>query len=334
MGEQNKSVITPSPIRAAVVDSDEEGLRLDRWFKRRYPELSHGALQKMLRTGQIRVDGKRADSADRLQAGQSLRLPPQLSNEARVSESRGARPMRRGGRLRDLILYEDDDVIALNKPAGLAVQGGTGLKENLDDSLMVLSNDGKTRPKLVHRLDRATSGVILVARNDYAAAKLTEAFRDRATRKVYWAVTRGVPGLAHDIIDAPLIKYGEVMKIADYPPPDGAKSAVTIYKVVETVGETLAFVVLWPVTGRTHQLRVHLAHIGTPILGDELYGGDERAGVPSSGIGAGLHLHARRIVIPHPRRGVIDVSAPLGKAMLKTWRFFHFDENANVELPE
>ncbi len=324
----------PPSSKAATVTDDEAGLRLDRWFRRRFAALTHGQLQKLLRTGQVRVDGKRADSADRLEAGQTIRLPPQLLYaDDSPQAAYGARPMRHGDRLRDLILYDDDDVVALNKPAGLAVQGGTGLKENLDDTLLALSRDGKTKPKLVHRLDRDTSGVLLVARTDYAAAKLTEAFRDRATKKIYWALTLGVPKPEQGRIDAALVKRGVTMAVTSDSDEEG-KSAATLYRVVERVPKQAAFVALWPLTGRTHQLRVHMAHKGTPILGDRMYGGTAPDSFPLKELGGGLHLHARRLMIPHPRRGTIDVVAPLGKAMQKTWRWFQFDEQADVNFDD
>ncbi|HAX91771.1 MAG TPA: RluA family pseudouridine synthase [Rhodospirillaceae bacterium] len=323
------------------VTQDEAGLRLDRWFKRHFPVLSHGQLQKMLRTGQIRVDGKRADSAFRLEEGQILRLPPALTKgdyaSARPEPADGKRPLRNPDKLKGMILYQDEDVVAINKPAGLAVQGGTGLKENLDDSLMALSLDGVTRPKLVHRLDRDTSGVLLIARNDYAAMKLSASFRARSTQKIYWAATVGVPSPNEGRIDAPLVKNGQLMTIAEEDDEE-AKSAATLYRVVESIPKKMAFVALWPLTGRTHQLRVHLAHLGTPIWKDRLYGiineEEEPSGLTSMNLGDGLHLHARRLIIPHPRKGVIDVTAPLSASMKKTWRCFGFSEKAVVDFDD
>ncbi len=198
------------------------------------------------------------------------------------------------------------------KPSGLAVQGGTGLKENLDDSLMALSADGVAKPKLVHRLDRDTSGVLLIARTDYAAARLAASFRSHKTRKIYWAATCGVPRPEYGEIDAPLVKSGQIMRVAKPDDDRGeAKSAQTLYKVVEKAAGRMAFLALWPLTGRTHQLRVHLAHIGTPIWGDPLYGAQSEGGkqLPEEELGRGLHLHARRLIIPHPSRGLIDVTA-------------------------
>lgn len=319
---------------------DENGLRLDRWFKRHFPALGHGQLQKWLRTGQIRLNGKRGDSSDRLRGGDSLRLPPQLWKDGTFSSPASVsagKPIRRVEKLKSLILYEDEDVVVLNKPSGLAVQGGTGLKENLDDSLMALSADGVAKPKLVHRLDRDTSGVLLIARTDYAAARLAASFRSHKTRKIYWAATCGVPRPEYGEIDAPLVKSGQIMRVAKPDDDRGeAKSAQTLYKVVEKAAGRMAFLALWPLTGRTHQLRVHLAHIGTPIWGDPLYGAQSEGGkqLPEEELGRGLHLHARRLIIPHPRRGLIDVTAPLPPMMRKTWRWMGFDENAQEDFEE
>jgi len=341
-------------VRSATVAEDDDGVRVDRWFRRHFPQLNHNQLEKLLRTGQVRINGRRAKASDRLSSGQILRLPPQIAKCCSLdnAENAGKRPIRNVSRLKQWVLYEDDDVVALNKPAGLAVQGGTGLRENLDDSLMVFSRDGKTKPKLVHRLDRDTSGVLLIAKNDFAAAKLAAAFRHRDTEKIYWAVTVGVPKPLRGTVEAALVKRGEKMivdesirhsafgiqgtpprnrKAISTPPQGGGdhfmnrvKNAVTVFRVVESAARKAAFVELRPLTGRTHQLRAHMAHLGTPILGDRLYGGEIPAGLPEGEIGEGLHLHARRLVIPHPRRGVVDVTAPLGHNMQKTWKWLGF----------
>lgn len=336
-----------APKRAPqIVTADEADMRLDRWFRTHFPDVAQGHIQKACRTGQIRVDGKRAETSDRVAAGQAVRVPPPFYTQKKEGAPEGAKEMSplarqqreridesRATRLKQMVLYQDDDVIVLNKPAGLAVQGGTGLRENLDDALMALSKDGKTKPKLVHRLDRDTSGVLLVARTDFAARKLTEAFRDRATQKIYWAVTLGVPLPERGRISAPLVKRGETMQV-DEEKAEDAKKAVTVYQVMETALKKAAFVALWPITGRTHQLRVHLSYIGTPILGDRLYGGVEGGGLPREELGAGLHLHARRLILPHPRRGMIDITAPLSGAMKKTWSWFNFDAQAEVDFDD
>ena len=318
-------------LQTHTVSDDEDGIRLDRWFKRHFADLTHGNLQKMLRTGQIRLDGRRADAADRLVAGQAIRVPPQvIAPPPAHIEKQSSRII---ADLRKMILFEDEDVIVLNKPPGLAVQGGTGLKENLDDMLVGLQGDGKNRPKLVHRLDRDTSGVLLIARTPLAATRLTESFRHRDTQKIYWALTVGVPRLAKGRISAPLVKQGEIMQV-DENDNEEAKSALTLYQVVESMKKEAAFVALYPVTGRTHQLRVHMTYSGTPILGDRLYGVDRPETLPMREVGKGLHLHARRLIIPHPRHGVLDVVAPLGAAMQKTWKWFGFDPCADVEFTD
>ncbi|MDX2028926.1 MAG: RluA family pseudouridine synthase [Alphaproteobacteria bacterium] len=315
-----------------VVTDDESGIRLDRWFKRHFADLTHGQLQKLLRTGQVRVDGKRAEASTRLESGQTIRIPPQVTLPPPKGQQQ-KQESRISAQLKKLILHDDKDVIVLNKPAGLAVQGGTGLKENLDDMLASLSEKGQGKPKLVHRLDRDTSGVLLVARSAYAATKLTAAFRHRDTQKIYWAVTLGVPKPERGRIDAPLIKRGELMAI-DEKDREDAKSAVTFYQVMAKAGKQAAFVALLPVTGRTHQLRVHMAHIGTPILGDRMYGGDKASALPVDEFGKGLHLHARQLIIPHPRHGLIDAAAPLGPDMKKTWSWFGFDEDAEADFTD
>lgn len=323
-------------LQTRTVSADEADIRLDRWFQRHFKSLTHGQLQKLLRTGQVRVDGKRAEASKRLAAGQEIRVPPQILNPSKEVKQIKAevKVSRETERLKKLIIFEDDDVLVLNKPAGLAVQGGTGLKENLDDMLHALSRKGEGKPKLVHRLDRDTSGVLILARNAFAATKLTAAFRARDTQKIYWGVTLGVPKPEKGRIDAPLVKQGEIMVVAEKDDEEEAKSAATLYQVVESVKKQAAFVAMWPLTGRTHQLRVHMASIlKTPLLGDPLYG-REAEKLPPESLGKGLHLHARRLVIPHPRRGVIDVVAPLGAEMMKTWKWFNFDANADTSFDD
>ena len=330
---ENTSVLDKNDL-FRVVGPDEGDLRLDRWFKRHFSVLTHGQLQKWLRKGQIRVDGKRVDSSYRVQSGQQIKVPsaliraPQFAQEA----PRTGRPVRNIEALRKMILFEDDDLLVLNKPAGLAVQGGTGLKENLDDSLMVFSCDGTMRPKLVHRLDKDTSGVLLIARNDFSAAKLAKSFRQHTSQKIYWALTCGVPEQNEGDITAPLVKHGQLMAVAEVG-EEGQKKAATLYRLADQAGKKASFLVLWPLTGRTHQLRVHLAHRGIPIYGDPLYNHEE-SDLPADELGKGLHLHARRIIVPHPRGGTIDVTAPLGGEMKKTWKWFGFDENTDLSFDD
>ncbi|MDR3424361.1 MAG: RluA family pseudouridine synthase [Alphaproteobacteria bacterium] len=316
-------------LQTHKVEADESGIRLDRWFKRHFPNLTHGQLQKMLRTGQVRIDGKRAESATRLEAGQEIRVPPQAIETPPAEIAK--KSARDANDIKKLILFEDEDVLVLNKPTGLAVQGGTGLTSSIDHMLASLATDKNGKPKLVHRLDRDTSGVLLVAKSAFAAMRLAESFRNRETRKIYWGVTLGVPKPERGRIEAALVKRGETMIVAGKKDED-AKKAVTVYQNMERAEFQAAFVAMWPVTGRTHQLRAHMAHIGTPLLGDKLYGKPLPESFPQQELGKGLHLHARRLIIPHPRRGTIDVTAPLGAEMRKTWTWFGFDPNADAEF--
>lgn len=320
-------------VETRIVTQDEAEMRLDRWFKRYFPLLGHGALQKLLRTGQVRVDGKRAESNTRLAAGQSVRIPPMPDIPPEMPDAPPRTPPKPAvsekdaAELRSRILYRDDDVIVLDKPAGLATQGGTGQSKNLDAMLDVLRFDAAERPRLVHRLDKDTSGCLVLARTAAAATKLTAAFRSRDARKIYWAVTVGVPKPHKGRIDLPVAKEagtrGERMAVDE----EEGQSALTYYTVVEHAHKRAAFVALWPRTGRTHQLRVHMDAIGTPILGDGKYAGQGAFLPGDTGLPRQLHLHARRIVMPHPRGGAIDVTAPLPKHMQPAWDYFGFDDN-------
>ncbi|HEX6959665.1 MAG TPA: RluA family pseudouridine synthase [Ferrovibrio sp.] len=318
------------PVETRTVADDEADLRLDRWFRRHYPALQHGRLEKLLRTGQIRVDGRRAKSNQRLMPGQVVRIPPGLPEENSAPARPRAVSEDDARFVRSLVIYRDADVIALNKPPGLAVQGGTRTTRHLDAMLDALRFESPERPRLVHRLDRDTSGVLLLARSARAAASLGEAFRHKSARKIYWALVVGVPRPAQGRIDLPLAKSagpaGE--RVAE---DDEGKQAVTLYATVDRAGNRAAWLALMPLTGRTHQLRVHCASgLGTPIVGDGKYGGAQ-AILPNESIAARLHLHARRLVLPHPGRGTIDVTAPLPEHMRSSWKFFGFDPSAGID---
>ncbi|HEX4861298.1 MAG TPA: RluA family pseudouridine synthase [Rhizomicrobium sp.] len=306
------------------IAADEDGIRLDRWFKRRYPALTHGRLEKLLRTGQIRLDGKRAKSADRVAAGQAVRVPPQVVNEP-VDETPRPQPREdKRGSLEDAILYMDKTVIVLNKPPGLATQGGSGLTQHVDGMLDQLTFEKKQRPRLVHRLDRDTSGVLVVARTVPAAAAFAASLARRDATKIYWALTRGVPKQKRGTIRAALAKEGargrERMEISD---DEEAKRAVTEYEVIDYAGGDFAWIAAKPVTGRTHQIRVHLASLGTPIVGDFKYGAQAARG--KGAIADKLHLHAREIDIAHPDGGRLKVTAPLPAHMMASWKLLGFD---------
>jgi 23S rRNA pseudouridine955/2504/2580 synthase len=301
-------------VQVRAVSDDEAGLRLDRWFQRHFPDLGHGALQKLLRTGQVRIDGKRAEGKDRIEPGQTIRLPPGVTSapppkprEIPTVSDRDAEEIRR------LVIHRDAEVIVLNKPPGLAVQGGTGTERHVDGMLDALRFGFEERPRLVHRLDKDTSGLLLIARTGQAARRLGEAFRDRETEKLYWAVVVGVPPRADGTIDLPLAKRPgardrELMQV-DH---ENGQKALTHFKVLDRAAKRAALLALWPRTGRTHQLRVHCAAIGCPILGDGKYGGEE-ALLASVADARRLHLHARRLALPHPSgKGelVIDAQPP------------------------
>ena len=320
-------------LETVTVSAEDGALRLDRWFKRHYPGLAHGRLEKLLRTGQVRVDGKRAKAGDRVAPGQAVRVRP--LDAAPPAEPRAPRPVAPADTalLRAAVLHRDPHVIVLNKPPGLAVQGGTRSERHLDGMLDALRFEAGERPRLVHRLDKDTSGVLVLARSAAAAAFLTRAFRDKTTRKIYWALAIGRPDPAQGRIGLALAKKdgrgGERVR-AD---PDDGKHAVTYYRVVDSVGERASWLALLPVTGRTHQLRAHCAAIGAPILGDDKYGGAAAhlAGAPHP---RRLHLHAREIAIAHPAGGVLRVTAPLPPHMRQSWKFFGFAGDAEDPFAE
>jgi 23S rRNA pseudouridine955/2504/2580 synthase len=346
-------------IETRTVEPDEAGMRLDRWFKAHFPELSFGHLQKLLRSGQVRVDGGRVKTNTRLESGQAIRVPPlgqgglagivresgvhpeqkpkrERSGDGAPAGKASARPRNplSGGAsdedvLRSILLHEDDEVYVFNKPAGLAVQGGSGLTRHVDAMLAALTDRKGQKPRLVHRLDRDTSGVLVVARTRLAAQRLAEAFRHRTTRKIYWALVMGVPKPHQGRISTWLAKEGgpdgDRMKIAKHSSSD-ASHAVSLYSVIENAGQKLAWLSMRPVTGRTHQLRAHAAHIGHPIIGDPKYFEAEESWDFPGGIQKKLHLHARRIVLPHPAgTGTLDVTAPLPPHMQQSWNLLGFD---------
>ena len=318
-------------VELIKVEADEAGMRLDRWFKVHYPGLGFGALQKMLRSGQVRVDGGRAKSDTRIEPGQTVRVPP-LGVDRKSDQPVTAKTMR-GENDADVLarmtLYEDESVYVFDKPAGLAVQGGSGLVRHVDGMLEALRNKKGEKPRLVHRLDRDTSGVLVVARSRLAAMRLSEAFRGRDARKFYWALVKGVPKKREDRISTWLVKEqtfdGDRMRVARHG-EQGADHAISHYRVVEQAGQSLTWLEMEPYTGRTHQLRVHAAHIGCPIIGDPKYFEADTNWDFPGGMQNRLHLHARRIVLPHPKGGVIDVTAPLSPHMRQSWNLIGFDD--------
>lgn len=329
------SELEKSRVQNLVVAADEAELRLDRWFRRRFPELGHGRLEKLLRTGQVRVDGRRAKAGLRLAAGQTVRVPPLQAGDGRAA---AAKPVPRidpqtAAELQARVLHIDDWLIALDKPAGLAVQGGSGLGRHLDALSEALRFGAAEKPRLVHRLDKDTSGVLVLARTAAAARALTTAFRGQEVRKTYWAAVVGVPERRQGRIDLALAK-GRVGAIDKVAAGEAGQDAVTLYRVVQAAGTRAAWLVLRPLTGRTHQLRAHCAALGHPILGDGKYGG-RAAFLPDEGLARRLHLHARELAIPHPADGTtLRISAPLPAHMAETWRRLGFDPARGEALAE
>ncbi len=323
-------------VEQIKVEDGETGMRLDRWFKTHFPGLGFGHLQKLLRSGQIRVDGGRAKADTRVEPGQTIRIPP-LDVDKKGGEGmltgHSIRNQDDGDVLAQMLLYEDPKVFVFNKPAGLAVQGGSGVSRHVDDMLEAWRNKKGEKPRLVHRLDRDTSGVLVVARTRLAAMKLAEAFRGRDAKKTYWALVKGVPKKREDKISTWLVKEptpdGDRVRVAQHG-ERGADHAVSYYRVLEQAAQSLAWLEMEPHTGRTHQLRVHAAYIGCPIIGDPKYFEADTNWDFPGGMQNRLHLHARRIRIPHPDKGIIDVTAPMPPHMRQSWNLLGFDD-ANGE---
>ena len=342
-------------VESLTVALEEDGMRLDRWFKRRVPALSLGHLNKIVRTGQVRVNGGRVKVSTRLEQGQVVRVPPLGLDPAEASVARPAAPVAQVSEhrraLADMILFEDRDLLVLNKPYGLAVQGGSGTRHHIDGMLEALADPQGNRPLLVHRLDKDTSGVLLVARNRKIAADLGQVFRSRQAQKIYWALVEGVPKPAQGRISLFLAKGEgmgttgrsgprtdaaratlEKMRVAKHGDTD-AQHSVTLYSVVDKVAPRLAWLSMKPITGRTHQLRAHAEAIGHPMVGDPKYSGgveskprrmDPLRAIPTD-VEPKLHLLARRLTLPHPGGGTLDVTAPLPPHMQKSWDMFGFD---------
>jgi 23S rRNA pseudouridine955/2504/2580 synthase len=323
-------------VQTLAVADDEAELRLDRWFQRRFPGLGHGRLSKFLRTGQVRVDGKRVEGSLRLEVGMLIRVPPlddkDLAPRADTVAVKRAPPPKELAALQSAVLYRDADVLIIDKPAGLAVQGGTGIDVSVDSMLDALRFDGRERPKLVHRLDRDTSGVLVLARSARAAKWLTAAFKARETEKTYWAILNGVPKPGRGKIDIPLAKVPGPLGEKMVEDEDAGKRAVTLYTVLDRAADRAAWVALAPLTGRTHQLRAHCAALGTPILGDGKYGG-RSAFIEGPGIAKRLHLHARSIRLETPEGRAVEATAPLPPHMINTFNAFGFDAELAPEDP-
>jgi 23S rRNA pseudouridine955/2504/2580 synthase len=318
-------------VQQKTVSEDEAGMRLDRWFKAHFPQLTHIQLQKLLRSGQVRADGKRVKADFRIATGAVIRIPPMRGERKSAPKLKEvSNPEEARAFLRSITLYEDDDILVLNKPFGLAVQGGSGLSIHLDGMLRALTDRNGQMPRLVHRLDRDTSGAVLVAKNRRTAAALGDAFKKREPEKTYWALVYGVPRPQEGRISTFLIKEkneegDDKMRIAKHG-EKGAQHAVTEYHVIDKAAQKLSWVELKPVTGRTHQLRIHMAHLGHPILGDPKYFDIENWELPG-GMQNKLHLHARRLSFKVLSGKRISIEAPLPLHMQQSWNLLAFNQN-------
>ncbi len=322
-----------SKVRQFTVSEDDDGIRLDRWFKRNLPQIGFGMVSKWARTGQIRVDGGRAKPDDRLSAGQVLRVPPGGEGSGRKPKPKRELTQDEIAEAEAMVIKTTKSAIALNKPPGLATQGGSKTYHHVDGLLDAFApGEDDPRPRLVHRLDKDTSGVLLVARTPGAAASYSKRFSGRSAKKIYWALVVGVPDVREGTIDAPLAKQrgtgGEKMHVD----MENGQSAKTKYRVVDAAGKKASWIELEPLTGRTHQLRVHLAAIGHPILGDGKYGGQD-AFITGS-VSRKMHLHARRLIIAEPGGGKLDVTADLPDHFAATMEQLGFDPNLSDAEPE
>jgi len=321
-----------SEVRQFTVAPDDDGIRLDRWFKRHLPDANFNMVSRWSRTGQLRVDGKRATPGDRIEAGQIIRVPPAEPPAApKPKVQRVVLSEDEVAFVNEIVIHRDAQAIVVNKPPGLATQGGTKTRTHLDGLLDGLADEAGQRPKLVHRLDKDTSGVLLLARTARAAAFFSKSFSGRTARKVYWALVVGVPEVRDGYIDLPLAKQpgtgGEKMHVEE---GEEGLPARTRYRVIDRAGSRAAWVELQPLTGRTHQLRVHMAAIGHPIVGDGKYGGQDA--FLTGTISRKLHLHARRLRIDHPDEGRIDVTAELPEHFAESMANLGFDPAAG-DLP-
>jgi 23S rRNA pseudouridine955/2504/2580 synthase len=327
-------------VQTLVVEPDETDMRVDRFLVARFPQLAFTHIQRIVRKGELRIDGRRAKPNERLEAGQKVRVPPLKLDQPRPVARSAAKDQDDRDLLKSITLYEDKDVLIINKPMGLAVQGGSGTKRHVDGLLDSMRDAEGQKPRLVHRLDKDTAGCLVIAKTRFAASTMAKSFRSRTTRKIYWALVAGVPRVKQGRISTYLAKEGDEgdarMRVAHHG-DEGASHALTYYAVIDTAGQKLAWVSLKPVTGRTHQLRAHAAHIGHPIVGDPKYFDIENWELPG-GIQNKLHLLARRIVIAHPRTGrPIDVTAPLPPHIQQSFNLLGFDTSRYdpiVDAPE
>ena len=323
----------PQVVRQFTVAADDDGIRVDRWFKRHLPDTSFTTVAKWARTGQLRIDGARVGPGDRIVLGQVLRVPPPETVKEAEKPKRERVPLTddQVAFAREMVIHKDAQALVLNKPPGLATQGGTKTTEHVDALLDGLQYEVEGRPKLVHRLDKDTSGALLIARTSRAAGFFAKAFSGRTARKVYWALIVDVPSIEDGMVELPIAKQpgtgGEKMHVDE----ENGQTARTRYRVIERAGNRTAWVELQPFTGRTHQLRVHMAAIGHPIVGDGKYGG--QAAFLTGGISRKMHLHARRIRVDHPDGGQIDVEAELPTHFAESLKQLGFEQMLGSQMP-
>lgn len=298
------------------ISAEENGLRLDRCLRLWIPHLPQSVIEKAARKGLLKIEGDKAKPPQRVEEGQILSFPSFFLNLEELEVEKKPKPLTSGDRkwLKNLILFENKEILVLNKPAGIAVQGGTNQKKSLDE--MLLHYDETYTPRLVHRLDKETSGVWVVAKTLPMARWLTQAFKERTVQKMYWALVLGIPQKRKGEVSLSLVKkpdpIGEKVRVDSQ---TGLK-ALTSYRVIKTLSDRVAWLELIPHTGRTHQLRVHCAEgLKTPILGDGKYGGREASLLGHKT----LHLHARRLTIPLPHGGELTFEAPLSEDMRKSF---------------
>lgn len=325
MSEQNNNII--------VVGEMDDGQRLDRWLKKKFPHLSFGDTQKILRTGQLRIDGKRAKGDARLALGQAVRVPPQLVFDDAPQKKQKRVTEKEGDMLKSWVLFEDAHIIAINKPAGIASQGGSKVGRNIDDMMLAMADKDGHKPHLVHRLDKDTTGVMVLAKNPKVARAMGDLFKGRDVRKYYWAITAPAPEMYQGKIKSALakVKEGDSEKVRSVDDEDG-KMALTYYCVIENAGRNVALVAFWPRTGRMHQIRVHAAEMGCPLLGDFKYDEAQPLLAENPDLPDSLHLHARRLIFRHPITGKkMDITAPVGPDMKKTLKYFGFPADSKQD---
>ena len=314
------------PVKMITVDEKDDNIRVDRWFARHYPELKNGQLQRLIRGKNIRVNGAKTSADTRLHTGDILRVPPMdVSEKSNLPRRLSKADIEF---MQSLVIHKDDDVIVLNKPSGIAVQGGSGQARHIDGMLDALRFEKEEKPRLVHRLDKDTSGILLLGRSANAAAKLAEAFASREAKKVYWALVYGKPKLLSGKIDAPLAKMsgekgGEQMRV-DF---ENGQKAQTLYHVIDSLARKVSWLEMMPLSGRTHQLRVHCLTLNTPIVGDGKYMDKTRETMGLKDEDR-LHLHARAIKIPHPRKGTLEIYAKIPQHIKDSFEFLGFDEKS------